>query len=48
MDGVALLMSVLVTRRTSRSALPGAEVRVHRARWRRTRAVVRRFARGGA
>ncbi|WP_433718852.1 hypothetical protein ACQP2Y_31230 [Actinoplanes sp. CA-051413] len=48
MEGVALLLSVQVTRRTSHSALPGAEVQVHRERWRWARAVVRRVARGRA
>jgi hypothetical protein len=48
MDGMALLLSVQVTRRASQSALPGAEVRVPRERWRRTRAVVRRVMRGRA
>ncbi|MGW4944151.1 hypothetical protein ACWEOZ_21485 [Actinoplanes sp. NPDC004185] len=47
MEGMALLMSVLVTRRASHSALPGAEVRPHRESWRRTRAVARRIAHSG-
>jgi hypothetical protein len=46
MEGVALLLSVQVTRRSARSALPDAEVEVSRPRWRRARAVVRRVARG--
>jgi len=45
MEGVALLLSVLVTRRNSHSALPGAEAQVPRERWRRARAAVRRVTR---
>ncbi|MEU8614976.1 hypothetical protein AB0C29_44025 [Actinoplanes sp. NPDC048791] len=48
MEGVALVLSVLVTRHTSRSALPGAEVQVPRERWRWARAVSRRVTRGRA
>jgi hypothetical protein len=48
MEGVALLLSVQVTQRGARSALPDAEVEVTRPRWHRTREVVRRIARGRA
>jgi len=48
MEGVALLLSMQVTQRAARSALPGAEVQVPRERWRWARAVARRVTRGRA
>ncbi|WP_158647415.1 hypothetical protein [Actinoplanes sp. ATCC 53533] len=41
MEPVALILSIEMTRREARSALPHARVRPPSARWRRVRATVR-------
>ncbi len=42
MDPLTWVLSIEVTRRDAHSALPHAEVRPHRTRWRRLRAAARR------